>query len=272
MPLIQHDPLLPEDSDRDPSEAKYVSRKSGQLAGPIPDDLDFKERYEHGKGPAVEWQRNLRHWEYSTLDVVRTDSPYPQSRKRIFLNQARPYTEYYGLNEAAILKQDRIAKHRHIVKLISTYRHPDMLTLHFEPAAKYDLRTFLELTELRMKKLRMKQSVDPLKHMELQKMLELLRESFGCLSGALAAVHQTQYDHGELRPANILVDNNRIFLAKFSVGLKFRGSSATSLGKLFRFIDPFGYTNLDRHGSRSTQERPEPTIDPEVVRVKFGSG
>ncbi|KAL8764150.1 MAG: hypothetical protein Q9194_007152 [Teloschistes cf. exilis] len=230
----QHDPLLQEDSDREPLGAKYVSRKSGQLAGPIPNNLDFKVHYEQGKGPAVEWWRNLRHWEHSTLDV------------------------------ATILKQDKISKHRHIVKLISTYQHPDMLTLHFEPAAKYDLRTYLELTELRMK-----QPLDSLDSWKrLQKMLELLRESFGCLSGALAAVHETQYDHGELRPANILVDNNRIFLSKFSVGLKFRGSSATSLGKLFRFIDQFGYTNLDRHGSSRTQGRPQPIIDPEVIQYQ----
>lgn len=250
MPLICNDPLLDEDPDTDPSEAKYTLSKSGT----IPNDLQFKEQYQAGKGPEVTWIRNLRHWPYATLDVVKSESLYPQARKRIFLNSGNQYGSDRAYNEAEILRQ---VKHRHIVALRSTYQHPGMLTLHYEPAADYDLRSFLGLVELRMTKLQ-----DLSKDSQLQKDLHLLNESFGCLSAALSTVHQARYDHGEIRPANILVHDNRIFISKFSFGLKFGGSTTSSV---YRYISPFGLIDLGNRGSRPSRDLLPPTLDPEVV-------
>ena len=255
MPLYRHDPLLHADSDCEPSETEYAVAESPNTPGPIPDDLNFKMRYRAGQGPRLQWKRNLRHWENATLDVVKGQSPHPQARKRIFLAENQK-TSARANNEAEILRK---VKHRHIVELCSTYYQDDMMTLHFEPAADFDLRSYLELFELRLKRSR----DNPEKPGPLVE-LELLTESFGCLSGALSTIHAAGYDHGDIRPENILIHDKRIFISKFSFGLK-HGSSAKASTGLMRFFNNFGSMDLENHGSQPLRKREPPNFSPDQV-------
>lgn len=181
MPLHRDDPLLDADPDIDPSLTKYAVAESALRTGPIPKDFDFKKRYEKGQGPELTWIRNIRYWDHATLDVVRGDSASAYARKRIFL-PGNVYGEDRANNEAEILKN---VKHRHIVALRSTYWSPGIMTLHFTPAAEFDLRNFLDMLELRLIR-----NQDHSRDLQLLKDLTLLEESFGCLSGALAKIHE----------------------------------------------------------------------------------
>ncbi len=259
MPLHRDDPLLRADADTDPSQTDYATSESPQNTRSLPNDLAFKEKYGAGQGPRLKWVRNLRHWDHATLDVVKSESAHSHARKRIFL-PGNAHGADRAKNEAAILRK---VKHRHIVTIRSTYEHPEIMTLHFEPAADYDLRSFLGLIELRV----MRNRVHP-KDFQLQKNLELLTESFGCLSGALAEIHEHGYDHGEIRPENILVHDNRIFISKFSFGLKCGGSATRSSSDNFlhRFINAFGALDFGSRGSQSARDMPQLPLSPGVVR------
>lgn len=258
MPMHRDDPLLRTDADTPLSETEYAISESTQDTSPLPSNLMFKQGYGAGQGPRLKWVRYLRHWDHATLDVVKSESPYPHARKRIFLTGNTTESDR-AKNEAAILRK---VKHRHIVALRSTYRHSNIMTLHFEPAADFDLRSFLELVELRV----MRNQGLP-KDFQLQKDLDFLTESFGCLSGALAKIHENGYDHGEIRPENILVHDNRIFISKFSFGLKCRGSTRGSSSDNWsrRFINTFGAMDLGSRGSQTANDTPPPTLSPGVV-------
>lgn len=257
MPLHRDDPLLHADADTDPSQTQYATSESTQHTRPVPHDLTFEVQYEAGQGPRLKWLRNLRQWDHATLDVVKSNSPYPHARKRIFLpGNARGSDR--ARNEAEILRK---VKHRHIVALRSTYEQSGfIMTLHFKPAADFDLRSFLELIEVRVMR-----NQGHSKDFQLQKDLDFLTESFGCLSGALAEIHENDYDHGEIGPDNILVHDNRIFISKFSFGLKC-GGSATRDNFLHRFINAFGALDFGSRGSQSARNMPLPPLSPGVVR------
>lgn len=258
MPLHRGDPLLFANPDTDPSQTEYATWESTQSAS-LPDELGFKVKYTADQGPRLTWVRNLRHWDHATLDVVKSDSTHSHARKRIFLpGNARGSAR--AKNEAAILRK---VKHRHIVVLRSTYEHSDiMMTLHFKPAAKFDLRSFLELIEVRVKR-----NGGHSRDFDLQKDLKFLTESFGCLSGALAEIHESGYDHGEIRPENILVHDNRIFISKFSFGLKCGDSAKGNSNESFlqRCIDFVGAMDLGSRGSPSAKDSPPPAPTSGVV-------
>ena len=258
MPLHRDDPLLHMDLDADPSQTKYYLYNG---TGQIPKDIGFRESYQAGQGPGLEWIRNLRHWDGATLDVVRGDSPPLYARKRIFLPGNDQGSDRAN-NEAEILRK---MEHRHIITLRSTYRHPNVVTLHFKPAAHCDLRSYLDLFELKFMRSR-KLAMDE----QLQKDFRFLTESFGCLSSALSAIHAAGYDHGEIRPENILVDNNRIFISKFSFGLKYDSYGKSTKGNAndkfyHRFFNAFGALDLGSRGNQSSKNQSPPVISPEVV-------
>jgi len=120
------------------------------------------------------------------------------------------------------------------------------------------LRSFLELVEVRIMR-----DQGHLKNFQLQTDLDFLTESFGCLSGALAEIHENDYDHGEIGPENILVHNNRVFISKFSFGLKCGGSAKGSF--MHRFINVFGALDVGSRAIQSAKELRPPTLSPGVV-------
>lgn len=241
MPLLHGDPLLEADPDLDPSQTKYASSLPLPNATPVNGDLFFNTIYDKDSRLDVSWQRNLRHWSRSTLDVVQIGRhPHLLARKRI-ISSEDDEGSCIAKNEADILRK---VKHRHIVTLYGTYRRGDVFTLLFEPAADHDLRSYLELAELYSNQ-KSKLPIDP----------DFMTKSFGCLANALACVHAAGYDHGDIRPENILVHNHRIYLSKFSFGLKSdigKRDNGPSYKQLHRFIDLFGKLSLRMQGESQT--------------------
>ena len=230
MPLVYDDPILSSNPESNPSEAKYDSEIQTTKVVRMNPDLRFKKRFVKDQQLDLHWVRNLRHWSHSILDVVQDgEYPNPLARKRLQASDDEYLdASIYAKNEAEIL---RIVQHRHIVKLHDTYLQGDIHTLLFDPAAEYDLRSYLELAELRYQRKQI-----------LPKETDFLTRSFGCLANALACLHKAGYDHNDIRPENILVHEpaSRIFLSKFSFGLKSKGdpsANRTNTSQLWRFID-----------------------------------
>lgn len=194
------------DPSVDPSQSEYFSSWPSHEATPVSRDPCFKDKYTRDQQFDISWKRNLRHWDYAILDAVQVaDNHHHLARKRIN-SKGNDEGFIIARNEAEILRN---VKHRHIVTLYGTYEHGDMHTLLYEPAADHDLRSYLELAESHRNQTR-----------RVNINLGFMTRSFGCLANALAEVHAAGYVHGDIRPENILVHQDRIYLSKFSFGLK----------------------------------------------------
>ena len=230
MPLRYNDPLLTENVDTHPSQIDYASSRRVQGIVPIPKDLYFQTFYERDQELGLDWVRCVQLWDGSTLDVVRGEEyAHLLARKTIIAGENDKGYEY-AQNEAEILRK---VKHPHIVTLHGTYRQGDVYALLFEPAAISDLRSYMDLAEL--------EKITP-RHLPID--ISFLNTIFGCLANALACVHAAGYDHGDIRPGNILVDNDRVFLSGFTFGLKTHRARGSSNGQRHRFIDIFGKLGL----------------------------
>ena len=187
------------------------------------------------------YNTNLSHWSRSTLEVVQ-DGKHPHflALERI-VSLGDDEGSCVAKNEADILRN---VKHRHIVTLYGTYRRGDVFTLLFEPAADHGLRSHLEFAELYSNQ-----------KSKLPVALDFMTKSFGCLANALACVHADGYDHGDIRPENILVHNHRIYLLKFSFGLESdigKRDRRPSYEQLHRFMDLCGKLSLRMQGESQT--------------------
>ena len=252
MPLVLGDPLLKIGIGVNPSETEYSSSSSTHEAKSVNVDLEFKDKYSRDQQFDISWKRNLRHWDYAILDAVLVgDNPNLLARKRIILT-ANGEGSAMAQHEAEILRN---VKHRHIVTLYSTYQQGDVLTLLFEPAADHDLRSYLELAESRQRR---RINVD----------VDFMKTSFWCLADALAKVHAAGYDHGDIRPDNILVHNGRTYLSKFSFGLKSKSKRRASFQEVRRFMDVFNRLSVGRSEDTPTSASAG-RLQREEVRTPF---
>ena len=237
MPLLREDPLLKADPGVPPSETKYASSLSLLDRKPVSRDLSFKTKFDKDEQVNVDWKRNLRHWDHSILDAVQSGThPDLLARKRI-TSSGHDGGSCKAKNEAEILSQ---VKHPNIVKLHGTYQQGNVFTLLFEPAADHDLRSYLEIAELQIKQNRL-----------ADEDFEFMTRSFECLADALACVHAAGYDHGDISPENILVHHRRIYLSKFSFGLRLNiqaKGGGPSNHRHHRFRNAFGNLSLRGRG------------------------
>ena len=163
--------------------------------------LDITSRGER-RSIQFKFKRNVRHGSYTIHDIVSTNmEPVLAVRKRIIASQ-----ENFNDIEKAVEKEAEVMEsleHRHIVKVIGRCQQDDVFTIFTQPAAQYDLRTYMRQMELR----RDPGAPDRAKH---------LAESFGCLANALHTIHSLGgSSHRDIRPENILVNDHRVYLAKF---------------------------------------------------------
>ena len=163
----------------------------------------FRTEIPLNRRPGLDWVRNVRHWNQSIVDIVKHHEISHHLVRRRSISDGNDVQWDLANNEALTLQH---VHHRHMISLYGTYRQGDVLTLLYEPAAKFDLRSYLELAEIHPQD------------------TEFLVRSFGCLPTALAKLHNAGFDHGDIRRENILVyvQNKipRILFTKFSFSRK----------------------------------------------------
>ncbi|KAH7238671.1 kinase-like domain-containing protein [Fusarium tricinctum] len=138
--------------------------------------------------------------------------------------------------------------HRHVVKLVATYApRTHELCLLIWPAAICNLSTLLEDIEYlrlgegdrddileRLDALDIKDlsaiepsAEDQILHSTTKCPLEFLRNAIGCIARAMAYCHQNDVRHLDIKPSNILLKADRVYLADFGVSRDVSGQDQT---------------------------------------------
>ncbi|KAK5996588.1 putative receptor-like protein kinase [Cladobotryum mycophilum] len=140
--------------------------------------------------------------------------------------------------------------HRHVVKLVAAYMpRPHELCLLIWPAAVCDLDTLLnDLDQLRQKKGDRDEIMGRLEALELNDLsaiepsevtqcmessakcpFEFLRGVAGCVARALAHCHLNDVRHLDIKPSNILLKADRVYLADFGISKDVSGQDQTTI-------------------------------------------
>lgn len=102
----------------------------------------------------------------------------------------------------------RKLKHRHLTQIMGSYTDPDYIAYLMKPVAQCNLWDFLT----RQQNLDLTATV-------------ILRQSYGCLAGAVDYLHQQKVRHRDLKPQNILIYDTQVYIADF--GTAFQWSDST---------------------------------------------
>jgi len=179
-----------------------------------PDTLEHLEFDDHSEIPYV-YVEVLGKGQKATVEKVkhaRTGSVYarkiykvsPRSRNK------RKAEELEFKNEIAITR--RLARHRHIVRVVASYSTSDTLAVVLEPAADSgDLKTFLALYPTVVDQ-RQKSS-----------MLTTIHHAYGCLASGLAFMHAHRIRHRDIKPENILIHAGSVLFTDFGVSRDYSG-------------------------------------------------
>ncbi|OAL48129.1 hypothetical protein IQ07DRAFT_114453 [Pyrenochaeta sp. DS3sAY3a] len=110
----------------------------------------------------------------------------------------------------------KLGHHRHIVKLIGSYTDPRFVGILMSPVAECDLKEFLHNCASDAK------GTLPSK--------SFIRSFFGCLTSALSYLHDNTVRHKDIKPQNVLVSQQTVFLTDFGISLDWSeiGQSTTT--------------------------------------------
>jgi serine/threonine protein kinase len=126
------------------------------------------------------------------------------------------------LNEMRIIKR---LEHRHIVRYVGSYTEKSFLGLVMTPVADGDLAAYIE----HLCGCLQSSSIQPQATAEMS---SDLRMYFGCLSAALAYLHNQKIRHKDIKPQNILISNGNVLFADFGISHDFTddvGSTTSGL-------------------------------------------
>jgi len=117
-------------------------------------------------------------------------------------------------HELAHLKK---LKHSHIVQFIGSYTDPRFVSIIMSPVADCNLKEYLEV-----------ESIGSVERVSERR--SFLRTFFGCLTSALCYLHENCVRHKDIKPQNVLVKANAVFLTDFGISFDWTevGKSTTS--------------------------------------------
>ncbi|KAF2869446.1 kinase-like domain-containing protein, partial [Massariosphaeria phaeospora] len=121
------------------------------------------------------------------------------------------------LQEIAIIRK---LQHKHIIQLAGSYTRGPYLGILLYPVATCDMATFLE-------------DIDFMQSHEPSTARARLWESYGCIASAMAYLHSNSIRHKDLKPLNILLARDGLWITDFGHSSDFSdySDSATNGGE-----------------------------------------
>jgi serine/threonine protein kinase len=167
---------------------------------------------------------------------------YETTCNGVALAWKRKFCRYrIGSKELQEIEIIRKLNHDHIIKLVGTYTHGPFLGLLLWPVAVCDLGTFLDDVNI-VQANRASALPDSTQHDETsvlqrfdalgfnisaplrivsQEAVRRLEQSLGCLVSAIVYLHERRIRHKDLKPSNILLSCNGIWVTDFGVSSDF---------------------------------------------------
>lgn len=134
-------------------------------------------------------------------------------------------------NELQTLKS---LSHRHLVRLVGSYTDSSCVGLIMTPVADMNLATYLRIT------------------MNPESRMICLRRFFGCLAAALSYLHGQRVQHKDIKPANILVKQQHVYLTDFGTSRSWdNDASKSTLGTVAAFTPRYCAPEVVQFGSVS---------------------
>ena len=134
-------------------------------------------------------------------------------------------------NELQTLKS---LSHRHLVQLVGSYTDSSCVGLIMTPVADMNLATYLK------------------RELQSESRKICLRRFFGCLSTALSYLHSKRVQHKDIKPENILVKQQTVYLTDFGTSRSWDGeTSKTTQGTVLAFTPRYCAPEVVQYGSVS---------------------
>jgi serine/threonine protein kinase len=163
-----------------------------------------------------------------------------------------------GIKERQEIEIIKRLRHEHIIKLVGTYTHRSFLGLLLWPVATTDLGTYLEdinvlltitrdtnydaSTDKSLIKVVGDRDDDILERLEALgfpsssdtvdvslQLIGRLTEMFACITNAIVYLHHMSIRHKDLKPSNILVSKDGLWIIDFGTATDFAGQTRSTL-------------------------------------------
>ncbi|KAL9037338.1 MAG: hypothetical protein Q9180_003775 [Flavoplaca navasiana] len=143
--------------------------------------------------------RHLGRGAFGSVDLVWSRMSFREYARKQFLRKTLSRADQKILTnfEREVSNLKRLS-HEHLVKVVGSYTDQRSVAFLMEPVADMHLMTFLEYFSLN------RESWAP-----------SLRSYFGCLANAIGYLHKQRIKHQDLKPANILVKDFKVYIADF---------------------------------------------------------
>jgi serine/threonine protein kinase len=155
------------------------------------------------------------------------------SRKRDFNKDKEVIARFE--NEVQILKK---LDHVHLVKVFASYTDLNYVAIIMKPVAQMDLKHFLRSSE-------MQQTLRGAGRSRF-------RTYYGCLASAISYLHDNKIRHKDIKPSNILLKNDDIYITDFGTAIEFDGDKSMTKGTVRAKTTQYQSPEVARGAKRGT--------------------
>ncbi|CAN9352420.1 unnamed protein product [Alternaria alternata] len=242
------------------TDVDHIQRWAGYAFQRATTPLTEQPPCEYIDGVSLDWSgHGTSHVDYNKSDVLPLTQGkflghgmhggvYETSCNGVKLAWKRKYCRRkIGERERREIEVIKKLSHRHIIRLMGTYTHGPFLGLLLWPVATCDLASLLEDVDWLQKPILLEQGL-PLKLSEewteqteerearLQALgillggvttlardsaVAFLKSTIGCIASAVAYIHESDIKHKDLKPSNILLSRNGLWLTDFGTATDF---------------------------------------------------